>query len=70
VVLASLFSTATSVDLGVTVNQLNVTAPYASVTWQSVLLENAAPGAQTWVSSSQPQQQQQQQHCQELQHCL
>jgi hypothetical protein len=34
-----------SVDLGMAVNQLNVTAPYASVVWQSLILENVGPGA-------------------------
>eukprot|EP00883_Tetradesmus_obliquus_P006895 jgi/Sobl393_1/17454/SZX64266.1 len=44
VILAGLFSRPTSVDLGMVVNQLNVTAPYSSFVWQSLILENAAPG--------------------------
>ncbi|KAF6234720.1 hypothetical protein COO60DRAFT_518362 [Scenedesmus sp. NREL 46B-D3] len=44
VILVGLFSQPTSVDLGMVVNQLNVTAPHSSVVWQSLYLENAAPG--------------------------
>ncbi|WIA35332.1 hypothetical protein OEZ86_003786 [Tetradesmus obliquus] len=44
VILVGLFSRPTSVDLGMVVNQLNVTAPYSSFVWQSLILENAAPG--------------------------
>jgi hypothetical protein len=45
VILVGLFSRPTSVDLGMAVNQLNATAPHASVVWQSLFLENAGPGA-------------------------
>lgn len=41
---AGLFSRPTSVDLGMVVNQLNVTAPLSKLFWQSVVLENLAPG--------------------------
>jgi hypothetical protein len=51
VILAGLFMRPTSVDLGMAVNQLNVTAPHASFVWQSLILENVAPGAR-WCSSS------------------
>ncbi|KAF8060546.1 RPL6 [Scenedesmus sp. PABB004] len=47
VVLAGLYSVPTSVDLGMVVNQLNVTAPHSKVFWQSLLLENAGPGDAT-----------------------
>jgi hypothetical protein len=39
-----MFTRPVSVDLGMVVNQLNVTGPYSSLVWQSVILENAAPG--------------------------
>ncbi|WIA15154.1 hypothetical protein OEZ85_001840 [Tetradesmus obliquus] len=42
--MTGLWSVPTSVDLGMVVNQLNVTAPNAKVFWQSLYLENAAPG--------------------------
>uniref|UniRef100_A0A383W803 Uncharacterized protein n=1 Tax=Tetradesmus obliquus TaxID=3088 RepID=A0A383W803_TETOB len=44
VILVGLFTRPTSVDLGMVVNQLNVTAPYSSLVWQSLILENASPG--------------------------
>jgi hypothetical protein len=42
--MTGLWSVPTSVDLGMVVNQLNVTAPNSMVFWQSLYLENAAPG--------------------------
>jgi hypothetical protein len=42
--MVGLWSEPTSVDLGMVVNQLNVTAPNSQVFWQSLYLENAAPG--------------------------
>jgi hypothetical protein len=42
--MTGLWSVPTSVDLGMVVNQLNVTTPYSKVFWQSLYLENAAPG--------------------------
>lgn len=44
VVIAGLRTRPTSVDLGMVVNQINVTAPTAMLRWQSVIFENAAPG--------------------------
>lgn len=42
--MVGLWTVPTSVDLGMVVNQLNVTREYSDVFWQSVILENAAPG--------------------------
>jgi hypothetical protein len=58
VILVGLFSRPTSVDLGMVVNQLNVTAPHASLVWQSLILENAAPGVHRRRWQQQQQQQQ------------
>lgn len=44
IVLLGMVSAPTSVDLAMVVNQLNVTLPYGKITWQSVALENLAPG--------------------------
>lgn len=44
VVLLGLTSALVSVDLGMAVNTLNVTAPGAQLSWQGVVLENLAPG--------------------------
>lgn len=44
--MTGLWSEPTSVDLGMVVNQLNVTVPHSQVVWQSLYLENAAPGEQ------------------------
>jgi hypothetical protein len=55
VILVGLFTRPTSVDLGMAVNQLNATAQHASVVWQSLILENAGPGAR--VVQQQMQQQ-------------
>lgn len=44
IVLLGMVSAPTSIDMGMVVNQLNVTLPYGKVTWQSVILENLAPG--------------------------
>lgn len=45
VLLLGMASALTSVDLGMVVNQLNVTSPYGKIYWQSLVLENLAPGA-------------------------
>jgi hypothetical protein len=42
--MTGLWGVPTSVDLGMVVNQLNVTSPNSKVFWQSLFLENAAPG--------------------------
>eukprot|EP00775_Hariotina_reticulata_P008079 gene8079-8273_t len=39
-----LHSQPTSIDFGMVVNQLNVTAPHSAIYWEAVVLENAAPG--------------------------
>jgi hypothetical protein len=49
VVLLGMVSAPTSVDLGMVVNQLNVTLPFGKITWQSLVLENLAPGKITFV---------------------
>jgi hypothetical protein len=48
------------------VNQLNATALHTSVVWQSLILENAGPGAcvvQQQMHQQMQQQKQQQQSC-------
>jgi hypothetical protein len=51
IVLLGMVSSLTSIDMGMVVNQLNVTLPYGKITWQSVVLENLAPGERvSWVS--------------------
>jgi hypothetical protein len=44
VILLGLASSLTSVDLGMVVNQLNVTPPMGTLLWQGLVLENLAPG--------------------------
>jgi len=44
VVLLGMASAVTSVDLAMMVNQLNVTLPRGRMYWQSLVLENLAPG--------------------------
>jgi hypothetical protein len=44
VMLLGMTSALVSVDLGMAVNTLNVTAPGAQLSWQGVVLENLAPG--------------------------
>jgi len=39
-----LYSQPTSIDFGMVVNQLNVTAPYSAMYWEAVIFENVAPG--------------------------
>jgi hypothetical protein len=56
--MTGLWSVPTSVDLGMVVNQLNVSAPHSKVFWQSLYLENAAPGEQQQQQQHQEQQQQ------------
>lgn len=48
IVLLGMASALTSIDLAMMVNQLNVTLPYGSITWQSLTLENLAPGVCLW----------------------
>lgn len=45
VLLLGTSSAPVSVDLGMVVNQLDVSAPIAQLAWQAVVLENLAPGA-------------------------
>lgn len=49
VVLLGMVSAPSSVDMGMVVNQLNVTLPFGKITWQSLVLENLAPGKITFV---------------------
>lgn len=44
IIFLGLVSAPTSIDMGMVVNQLNVTLPYGEITWQSLVLENLAPG--------------------------
>jgi hypothetical protein len=44
ILMLGMVSALTSVDLGMVVNQLNVTPPFGQITWQSLVLENLAPG--------------------------
>jgi hypothetical protein len=44
ILLLGMVSAPTSVDMGMVVNQLNVTPPYGQITWQGLVLENLAPG--------------------------
>jgi hypothetical protein len=44
ILLYGMVSAPTSVDLGMVVNQLNVTLPHGQITWQGLVLENLAPG--------------------------
>jgi hypothetical protein len=44
ILLLGMVSAPTSVDMGMVVNQLNVTPPFGQITWQGLVLENLAPG--------------------------
>jgi len=44
VLVMGLYSQPTSIDFGMVVNQLNVTAPYSAIYWEAVIFENVAPG--------------------------
>jgi hypothetical protein len=52
IVLLGMVSSPTSIDMGMVVNQLNVTLPHGKITWQSVILENLAPGVCVCVLTS------------------
>lgn len=49
VLLVGTSSTPISVDLGMAVNQLDVSAETAQLAWQAVVLENLAPGVWCWA---------------------
>jgi len=44
VILLGLASVVTSMDMGMVVNQVNVTGPNGTLVWQALVLENLAPG--------------------------
>lgn len=44
VILLGLASAVTSMDMGMVVNQVNVTGPNGTLVWQALVLENLAPG--------------------------